>query len=268
MTDTTFTLDGVDSSTIHELAVLRVRRPLVGARRDDFVKIPGREGFWLFTEKAGGRVLTLELQILADSFAGRRAAVIALADLLDSPAGLAELVVSDEPDRFHRCRLMDSPDPEEWLSHTGTFSVDLMAEPYAYALTPSTEIFTATSGVAHPFVVPDNVYGIPEIEVTATGGTVTSLVVNLNGDTLTYASPSTALSAGQSRTISTLGYVVTDGLSGDPNLDGTFNPANLNMAGVSGDFGYIVPGANTITLTRTGTAGSLAVTIRWRERSR
>jgi Phage tail protein len=193
--------------------------------------------------------------------------VIALADLLDSPTDLAKLIVNDEPDRFHRCRLASAPDPDEWLNH-GAFAVDLTAEPYAQAITPTTESYNATSSAAHNFTPGDKVYGIPEIEVTANGGTITSLVVNLNGDVLTYALGGTGLTAGQSLTISTLGYVVTRGLSGDSDLDGTFNPANLDMSTVSGDFGYIAAGANTLTLTRTGSAATIGTTIRWRERSR
>lgn len=267
MTSTTFTFDGVSSTTIPELLVTRVRRPLVATRRDEYVEVPGREGFWLFPEKAGSRILTLELDLLAAGFAARRAAVIALADLLDRPATLAKLIVDDEPDRFHRCRLASAPDPEEWLTHAA-FAVELMAEPYAQAITPTEETWTATSAVAHNFTPADDVYGIPEIEVTANGGTVTSLVLNVNGDVLTYALGGTGLTAGQTITISTLAYVLTRGTSGDPDLDGTFDPDDLDMATVSGDFGYVAAGLNTITATRTGSALTLGVTVRWRQRSR
>lgn len=268
MTDTTFTINGVSSTTIPELLVTRVRRPLVATRRDEYVEIPGREGFWLFPEKAGSRTITLELDLLAASFAARRAAVIAVADLLDSPAGLSKLIVDDEPDRFHRCRLASAPDPDEWLVH-GAFAVDFTAEPYAQQNTPTVQTFAAAgSGVAQLWTPTDKVYGIPEIEVTANGGTVTSLVLSLNGDVLTYAIPGVGLTAGQVLTISTVGFTVTRGVSTDTDLVGAIVPANLDMTTVSGDFGYIVAGANTITATRTGSATTLGLTIRWRRRSR
>lgn len=264
---TTFTFDGVSSTTIPELEVLRVRRPLVAGRRDDFVSVPGREGFWLFTERPGSRMISLELHVLGDTFADRRAAVIAVADLLDAPEGLARLVVDDEPDRFHLCRLGSNPDPEEWLS-SGRFSVDMIAEPFAQAITPSVESLTLTSATPATFTIPDKVYGIPEIELTATGGTVTAFTLEVNGLALTYAAPSLGLTAGQILTVSTVGYTVTRGASIDPDLVGTFDPDDLDMGGVSGDFGYLVPGLNTVEVTRTGTAGTIAATIRWRERSR
>lgn len=267
MTDTTFTYNGTSSTSIPELLVTRVRRPFVANRRDEYVEVPGREGFWLFSEKAGSRTITIEFDILADSFAQRRAAVIALADLLDSPTGLAKLVVSDELDRFHRVRLASAPDPDEWLLHAA-FSVDFIAEPYASAVTPSSEAWTATSGVARTFTPTDKVYGIPELELTANGGTVTSLVVVINGVTLTYALGSIGLAAAGKLTISTLGFVVVQGVSIDTDLDGTFNPVNLDMAFTSGDFGYVIPGLNSITITRTGTAATVGAVLRWRKRTR
>lgn len=264
---TTFTFDGVSSTTIPELLIMRVRRPLVGNRRDEYVEVPGREGFWLFPEKAGARTLTIEFDLLASSFEERRAAVIALADLLDAPAQLARLIVDDEPDRFHMARLASAPDPDEWLTHA-QLAVDLTAEPYAQALTPTEETYSATTTIAHVWNPGDKVYGIPEIEVTAVGGDVDSLNVNLNGDQLYYDLGGTGLADGESMTISTLAYVVTRGLSGDPDLDGTFDPDDLDMATVSGDFGYIAAGSNTLTLTRSGTATSMTTTVRHRERFR
>lgn len=264
---TTFTFDGIDSATIPELLVIRVRRPLVGNRRDEFVEVPGREGFWLFPEKAGARTLTIEFDLLATTFEDRRAAVIELADLLDRPAGLARLIVDDEPDRFHLCRLSSAPDPDEWLTH-GAFSVDLTAEPFAQFLTASSEVFAASSGVAHPFAIPDTVDAIPEVELTANGGTVTGFSLDINGTVLVYGTGGTGLTAGQTLTVSTLSYTVTRGVSEDPDLDGSFDPADLDMATVSGDFGDLVPGSNSITVTRSGTATTVGVTVRWRRRSR
>lgn len=263
---TGFTFDGVASSTIAELNVLRVRRPLAGDRRDTYVDIPGRAGFYLFAEEPGRRVITLELDIGAGTFAERRTAVRAVADLFDRP-GLCELIVDDEPTIFHRCRLASTPDPEEWLNSAG-FAVELVAEPYGYETTVSTETWTASTGVAHTFTPPDTVSAELELEVTATGGTVTSLIVNVNGDILTYALGGTGLAAGEKLTISGISYTVTRGASTDTDLDGTFDPDDLDMATVSGDFGDLIAGANSITLTRTGTATTLAAVARWRRRYR
>ncbi len=266
MTDTTFTFDGISSTTIPELLVVRVRRPFVAKRRDDFVEVPGREGFWLFQEQPGARMLTIEFDFLADSFDDRRAAVTALADLLDGPDGLAELIFSDEPDRFHRARLASEPDPEEWLTRAA-FSVDLIAEPYALALEISEESYTAATGVSHPFSIPDTIGAPCEVEILANGGTLTGLVIVANGETLVRGLGVTVFD-GETITFSTLSYTATIGPSIDTDLDGTFDPDNLSMSTVSGDFPVIVAGANTIAVTRTGTAATMTITVRWRRRFR
>lgn len=264
---TTFTLDGISTATIDELLVLRVRRPLVGARRDEFVEVPGREGFWHFAEKPGGRVISVDFDLLARTFADRRAAVIALADLLESPLTLAPLIFDDEPDRFHRARLVSAPDPDEWLTH-GAFSVDFMCGPYAEATAPSSSAWAAATGVPHTFTPPDTVFGVPELVLTATGGTVTSFVLEVNGETLTYGPGGFGLDPAEQLTVTTLGYALYSGPSQDPQLDGTFDPLTLDMATVSGDFGYVLPGLNSVELTYTGTATSIGTTIRWRRRYR
>lgn len=263
---TTFTFDGVSSTTVPELEVLRVRRPLAGARRDEYVDVPGRAGFYLFEEQPGARKIELELDIGAGTLAARRTAVRAVADLLDRP-GLSKLVVDDEPAIFHRCRLASTPDPEEWLLGA-TFVVELVAEPYGYGTTVSTEAWTATSAVAHTWTPPDTVDAELELELVANGGTVTALTVLVNGETLVYALGSTGLAAGQRLTISGISYTVTLGASIDTDLDGTFDPDDLDMAFTSGDFGDVIAGLNSITITRTGTAATVGVTARWRRRYR
>lgn len=263
---TTFTFGGVSSTTIPEIEVLRVRRPLVADRRDEFVAVPGREGAWLFPEKPGMRTITLDLHLLAETFEDRRSAVIEMADLLDV-AGMARLIVDDEADRFHLARLASAPDPEEWLT-AATFSVDFVAEPYSQALeiSESEHPLVATTDAPFSFTVPDRVEGVPVVELIANGGTVTMFTLTLNGETLIYEGPTIA--SGDAVTISTLAYVVTAGLNGDAELDGTFDPDDLSMSGVSGDFPYVVPGDNEGSLTRTGAATSVTVRCSWRRRSR
>lgn len=263
----TFTFAGIDSSTIPGLLVTRVRRPLAAARRDEYVTVPGREGFWMFQEQPGARTISIEVDIQTTDNATRRAAVIALADLFDTPDGVAQLIIDDEPDRFHRCRLASTPDPDEWLEHAAAV-IELTAEPYSQALTPSVETFAATSGVTHHFDVADKVHGIPEIELTAVAGNITGLTLTVNGVAIVYGGGGIGLAAGQTLTISTLAYTVTRGGSGDTLLDGSFDAELLDMATVSGDFGFVIPGANTVTVIWTGTATAVTTVIRWRRRAR
>ena len=262
---TTFTFDGISSTTVPEIEVVRVRRPLTGGRRDAFVEVPGRAGFWLFEEEPGARTITLEMQLLATSFEDRRSAVIALADLLDR-RGLVRLIVDDEPDRFHLVKLSNAPDPEEWLNYTGTFPIELIAEPYSQALTISTSTLSPATDAPANLVIPDTVDAIPVVEITANGGTVIGFELTVDGTTLVDTD---TIAAGTTKTYNSIAYVANDGANADTELDGTFNPSTLAMEGISGDFPILAPGTNVVVFDKTaGTATSATVEFSWRRRSR
>jgi predicted phage tail component-like protein len=262
---TVVTFAGVDSDTIPGLIITRVRRPLRGDIRDDVVQVPGREGFWLFEEKPGQRIITLSMSILGDDFESRRAAVIAAADWLDQP-GLQELIVDDEPDRYHLAKLRQAPDVEEWLDHAG-FEIDLIAEPYSYAIEISEENLVLDDDDPETFTAPDKVEGIPVIEVTPRGGDLDGFELDVNGETLIYGA---TIEEDDTITISSISFTVTLGPNQDIDLDGFFDPADLSMATVSGDFPNVIPGTNTVTLVYgTGsTATTVDLDVYWRRRSR
>lgn len=262
---TTFSFAGTAvADAVPELEVIRVRRPIVATRRDEFVDVPGRAGFWLFAEEGGARTLTIDVDILAASFEERRAAVVALADLLEQP-GMSALIIDDEPDRFHLARLGNAPDLDEWLVH-GAASIDFVCDPYSYATTPSTASYAPTSATPQPFTVPDTVHGIPVVEITANAGTIVGFELTLGGFTLVYAG---TIASGATITINSIGYTITTGASIDTDLDGTFDPDDLSMTTMSGDFPIIDPGDNSLVFRKlAGTATSATVAIEWRRRSR
>lgn len=262
---TVVTFGGVASDTIDGLICSQVSRPLRGEIRDDIVQVPGREGFWLFEELPGQRVIVVELSIVADDFEARREAVIATADWLDQ-AGLQELIIDDEPDRFHLARLRQAPDPDEWLN-AAAFEVEFVCQPYSYATVISEENLVCSDGAAETFSAPDKVQGIPIVEVTAKGGDLEGFDLDVNGEVLTYGD---TLVEDATITISTLSYTVTTGTNIDTQLEGTFDPDDLDMASVSGDFPIIVAGTNSVTVDfgSGSTATTVEVDIYWRRRSR
>lgn len=256
---TTFNLNGTDSTTIPGLIVTRVRRGFVGARRDEYMDVPGRSGFVLFAEQPGRKRLVLECDIQNATFDDRRAAVRALADLVDLP-GLANIVVSDEPDRFYTVKLLTDPDPDEWLVRAG-FPIEFAAEPYSQSLTPEQLLISSFPGVA---ANPGGVIAVPVVQVTATG--------NVDGYRLTFGDlvleDTASIAPGETKTINSISYTVTDGTSTDTNLDGTFDPLALSMAGISGDFPLLLPGDNTVNAEVLAGGGSVALDIDFRVRSR
>lgn len=264
---TDLTLDGVALSTaVPGALVVKPVRPLVGRRRTEFVDVPGRAGSWKFPEEPGDRVLEFEIDILGDTFEDRREQTRALADWCDIGAA-ANLIISDEPDRYHVAILDNDPDPDEWLLRSEA-TLRFRADPYALATTPSTEeIAVAGAGTdSGSFEIPDLIFAEPVIEITPTNGTITSFTLTIAGVAITYTAPTIA--SGNTLTINTISDTITTGISGDTMLTGAYTAANLVMGFVTGTFPLLVPGENTWVLTWEGTATAITVDVTWRERYR
>lgn len=261
MTDVTY--NGVALSTaVPEAIVLQVTRGLLGARRDTWAEVPGRAGSWMYPEEPGDRSISVPLNIEGDDYADRRDAVNRVAAWADS-TGLAHLVVDDEPDRYWDAKLLGPPDPEEWLL-SADIELVFRAGPYAWASSASSESWSASDGVAHTFTVPDEVNAQPVLELTAGASPIPSFTLTVNGRALSYG---TNLAAGAKLTINGIAYMVTTGANADTGLAGYFNPANVSMATVDGEFPVLVPGANSITLD-TPAGQSATITASWRRRYR
>jgi len=251
---------------VPEALVLDVRRPLVGARRFEQVTVPGRAGAWTFDEEPGPRSLEVDIDLQADSFAARRAAVRAVADWCDVGTH-SNLVFSDEPDRYHRALLDNEGDAAERLLY-GAATLRFTADPFAYAVDASTQAATANSNPdTDTFTIADEVYAEPVLELTPAGGNLTAFVLTVNGYEVTWAG---LLASGDTLTISSIADTVTLGANDDVNLTGAFDVADLDMADVTAPDGFplLFAGSNTWTLSWTGTATSVALNFSWRERTR
>lgn len=260
---TTVSFDGIDlDSVVPEALVTDVSRDLLGARRTTFTDVPGVAGSWVFGDEPGDRSLTLSVHILGDDFEERRDAVRRLADWADSTAA-SELVVDDEPDRYELAILASAPEVEERVNYASV-QLEFRCGPYAWATATSTETWTATSGVAEVFTVPDGVNAAPILELTAGGSSIPSTTIVCNGATLTYG---TQIPAAGVITVSSIAFVVTDVANTDTDCAGTFPVGDVSMAAVDGKFPTLVPGSNSITVT-TSNGQAMTAELLWRRRYR
>lgn len=263
---TSASLNGTElADAVPEALVLQVLRPLAGARRHVSVEAPGRAGSWIFPEEPGDRTIALVIDLQADGFDTRRAAVRNLAGWADVGT-TTRLVIDDEPDRYHDAILDDAPEIFEWLTYTEPIRLAFRCNPYAWALVADVETFTASgSPDSGTFTADDELDAFPVVEITPTNGTVATLTWTLNGDAISFAE---TIAEDATVTISSISDTVTEGESGDVELSGAFNPAAVAMSTVSGTFGRVVGGSNSWALEWTGTATEITVSITWRERFR
>jgi len=263
------TLGGIDlSDACPEAVVTRVSRALLAQTRDEFMDVPGRAGSWVFPEAPGDQIITLNVSVLVDDQAERRAAMRALGDWCRTPDGPVALVLDDEPENVWFGVLEAGP-PAEDDEYVGVTTISFRVGPFAFAGTPSVEELSLTGGSpkSGTFTIPDVLTAQPVIEITPTNGNISSLLFVLNGESMAWANP-VVLASGSTLTISSLSDTITLGVNTDTELTGAFNPALVSMqsAFVSA-FAELIPGTNAWSMSWVGTATTATVKLTWRERS-
>lgn len=259
------TLDGNASSAVSGFIIQRIMRQMVGEVRDTYEDAPGRAGAWLFPEQAGMRNIQLTCKIVAESGAARRASVRQVADWMETSSAV-EFIADDEPDRYYVAKLADAPSPDEMV-HRADFQIGFKAQPYAYALTTSSQSVTAASGVNQSFNAPDNVSAFPVLEITPVSGNMVGFTLNFNGYFLVYEG---TLVSGATLTISSVSFTVTEGANQDTELTGAVDYNSVDMNDVSGDFPVIKPGTNDYSIVpgAGSTNTSTIIVTTWRRRYR
>lgn len=261
MTRMTVSWDGVSSSTLTGLIVRKTDRGGWGAVRDVPVSVPGRDGHWLFSENRGGRRIAVDFIVAATSIAQRRNQIVDVCDWLDLP-GENALIFSDQTSQYWLASLASEIRPDEWVQ-LGKFTVEWLAQPYAFAVDVTETCATATGG---SITNSDAVNEYPEVTITPLGGAATDITLTV-GDYVMFLGGT--WSANVPINVSSLSDTVTLGQSGDTQLTGAFDPDDVSMADVYGDFPILVPGVNTWTVTKaSGAATSYQVCFRYRRRFR
>lgn len=264
---TDLTLNGVAlSAAVPTAAVLAVRRPLLAGRRHQLAAVPGRAGAWRFDEEPADRVIEVDVDIQAASFAARRAAVTALAGWLDVGT-TADLVIDDEPDRYHDALAEDPGNELERLLNAAA-TIRLLVGPYAKAITISTSSLAATgsSPATGTIVHTDAIYAEPVIELTPNDGTLTGFTLTIGPYSLTWAGD--AVASGETITVSSITDTVTRGPNDDVNLTGAIDTGDIDMLDVSGEWPLLLVGSNPWSLEWAGTATDITIDLTWRERYR
>lgn len=256
------TYDGVASTTIPDLVIQHVDRQLFGDVRDVYEEVPGRESAWLFAEEPGDRTIEMPCFVLSTDKATRRSVIRQVA-LWVVKTDRKQLIVSDESDRYWEAKLASAPSLDEVIE-LGKFTLVWRTGPFAFSTSTSTQAVSNVSNTTTytlPFSIPDEVAAYPAIRVTGVTAGSAGFTINLNGDILVYDA---AVGIGEEVNFSSISYTATAGTDSDVNLTGAFDIADVSMAAVTGTFGVLLPGSNSITVTANGQ--QLAIDIVWRRR--
>lgn len=263
------TLNGVTlSAAVPEAVIKSAPRPLLGSRRDEFVKVPGMAGELVYREEPGDRVITLAVVVLVDDKAELQSRVEDLADWADTPDGRVKLVLDDEPDRYWLAILATGPAVNEEGEYDAVVPLEFRAGAYAYAVALSGDDITVSgSPDSGSLNVPDGVSALPVVQLTPTDGTIESFELTVNDATLSVA-PTDGVGEDDTITISSISLTVTLGANTDTELTGAYDSADVDMADVDGEFPILLSGMNTWQLSWVGTATEITMSITWRRRYR
>lgn len=256
------TIDGVASSTIPEFICNSIKRQLVGARRHTLEEVPGLEGAWLFPEEPGLKEITLECDLLADSFpTGRRAAARAIAAWAEKFTWV-KMICGDDPDWFNWVILNDGSDLDEWR-HLAEFDLVFLAAPYAISNSISTHNeVSATASKTFNVNVGGSVKTYPVIEFDP-ATSVSGVTITINGRTIEYT-PSAPFNT--NRTFNSIAKITEIGANTDVNIEGDWSGANLSMGPmVQIQYPSFLPGVNSVQIETP--SGGWEVDISWRNRA-
>ncbi len=250
MTAVTFSINGTSSTTVSGLVVRDVQRPLLGVRRDVFDTVPGREGSWLFEDQPGDKEISIACAFTVADNSAIRTAAGTLAALING-AGRSQLIISDQSDRFWYGRFSEMSTPREERGFA-EFDLTFRCDPYAYSTSVSTQVLgpTSTEPYSTTFSVTTAADTAFTLEIAPTADLTSGFSIDVNGDVLTYGE---TLASGATLVISSVSHTAVIGSS-------------LSMANLSGTFGRLISGTNSITFDRASGTASTTLTFTWRRR--
>lgn len=140
-----FTFNGVTSKS------MKIRARLTSwqaspALRNFYETVPGKAGVADFGCNSAERTVKVECSVFPQkNFPALVAVLDGMAEWLDPTKGQGQLILDDVPDRYFMARLSEAVDCERLLRSAGQFTLSFICpDPYAYALTDETYIFSET----------------------------------------------------------------------------------------------------------------------------
>lgn len=140
-----FTFNGITSKS------MKIRARLTSwqaspALRNFYETVPGKAGVADFGCDSAERTVKVECSVFPQkNFPALVAVLDGMAEWLDPTKGQGQLILDDVPDRYFMARLSEAVDCERLLRSAGQFTLSFICpDPYAYALTDETYIFSET----------------------------------------------------------------------------------------------------------------------------
>lgn len=191
-----FTFNGVTSKS------MKIRARLTSwqaspALRNFYETVPGKAGVADFGCDSAERTVKVECSVFPQkNFPALVAVLDGMAEWLDPTKGQGQLILEDVPDRYFMARLSEAVDCERLLRSAGQFTLSFICpDPYAYALTDETYIFSeAGTHMAVRHTGNTDSYPVYALKGVIPSGTSSYISIVTGGSELRVTGP---LSAGE-----------------------------------------------------------------------
>lgn len=255
-----FTFNGVTSKS------MKIRARLTSwqaspSLRNFYETVPGKAGVADFGCDSAERTVKVECSIFPQkNFPALVTVLDDMAEWLDPTKGQGQLILDDVPDRYFMARLSEAVDCERLLRSAGQFTLSFICpDPYAYALTDETYIFSETgTHMAVRHTGNTDSYPVYAVKGSIPSGRGSYVSITTNGEELRVTGP---LSAGETLLVdSTLVTAKVVDSSGNTLRNGLSLLAELN-------FPVLGKGHNTINISAvnsTFTELKIQAGSRWR----
>lgn len=255
-----FTFNGVTSKS------MKIRARLTSwqaspSLRNFYETVPGKAGVADFGCDSAERTVKVECSIFPQkNFPALVTVLDDMAEWLDPTKGQGQLILDDVPDRYFMARLSEAVDCERLLRSAGQFTLSFICpDPYAYALTDETYIFSETgTHMAVRHTGNTDSYPVYAVKGSIPSGRGSYVSITTNGAELRVTGP---LSAGETLLVdSTLVTAKVVDSSGNTLRNGLSLLAELN-------FPVLGKGHNTINISAvnsTFTELKIQAGSRWR----
>lgn len=260
------TWNGIESTVVPDLIIGPIIRDPVGSVRTTLMDVPGREGAWVFPQRRGLRKFVAEMSISSESQAELNEAQETFANWVDIE-GEAKLEIAQFAG-VHWMAVLESVDPQTEWNGLAKFNTTWQVQPYAQANNITTEAWTSDESSSHIWAADTGLIVQPVIQITPTNGTLTEFMLISNGaETLLYAGE---ILSGSTVTINSIAATVTAGVNTDTELTGSYDPLQLVLQYMTGEFPILTPTTNnTIQFSRLGgTATAINISVKFRKRFR
>ena len=244
-----------------------VNRPLLPALNKREIAIPGKQGTYDFSENTyANRIISVLIQYVGSSFNDLRLRARDIAAWL-SQTSYKELIFDDEPDKYYLAKIYGDVGLENFF-RLGKATINFECQPFALYQVSSGEDIVLDSNIPLDSDVllnpgDDFIFNIPaeessdivtvvyngnaelglgaeegaQFDIIVTG-TFSVFSISMNGKTLTYTENCVA----QTITIDNVNATVKNGVTNKLS----------NATGAVGDFLKLIPGNNTVTISKTG----------------